>query len=96
MSKICYQVSHAGLLLGETVADESPLEPGVYLLPAGCTFTSPPVTVPDGQWPRWNGSTWGLVTKPTPANDNQDPVAKLQAFLSANPDVATLLQSTTG
>ena len=96
MTKTAYQYGATGLLHGETVADESPLEPGVFLLPAGCTFTAPPATVPDGKWPRWNGSNWDLVTRPTPANDNQDPVAKLQAFLSANPDVATLLQSTTG
>lgn len=95
-TKTCYQIDRAGLLLGQTDADESPLEPGVFLLPGGCTFTSPPANVPDGKWPRWNGSTWDLVTRPTPANDNQDQVAKLQAFLSANPDVAALLQSTTG
>lgn len=90
MSKTCYQINHTGLLIGETVADESPLEPGVFLLPAGCTFSAPPIEVPDGKWPRWNGSTWDLVTKPTPANDN-DPVAKLQAFLAANPDVAAII-----
>lgn len=86
----CYQYNHAGLLLGDTVADESPLEPGVFLLPAGCTFTGPPANVPDGRWPRWNGSTWDLVTKPIPANDN-DPAAKLRAFLAANPDVLAII-----
>lgn len=95
MSRLCYQLDRAGLLQGETVADESPLEPGVFLLPAGCTLTAPPQLVPEGQCPRWNGSTWDFVTKPTPANDN-DPVAKLQAFLRDNPDVAALLPSTTG
>lgn len=91
MSKVCFQFNHSGLLLGETVADESPLEPGVFLLPACSTFTEPPANVPDGKWPRWNGSTWDMVTKPTPANDNNDPVAKLQAFLAANPDVAAII-----
>ena len=95
MSKPCYQLDRAGLLQGETVADESPLEPGVYLLPSGCTFTAPPDEVPEGQWPRFNGSTWDFVPKPAPANDN-DPVVKLQAFLRDNPDVAQLLESTTG
>lgn len=88
----CYQLDRAGLLQGETVADESPLEPGVFLLPAGCTFTAPPADVPEGKWPRWNGTAWDFVTKPAPANDNTDPVAKLQDFLAAHPDVAALLE----
>lgn len=91
-TKTCYQFNHSGLLLGTTLADESPLELGVFLLPACCTFTAPPDAVPDGKWPRWNGSTWDLVTKPTAANDNNDPVAKLQAFLAANPDVAAVIK----
>lgn len=94
MSKTAYQFDPAGLYQGETAADESPLEPGVYLLPARCTLVAPPADVPDGKWPRWNGKAWDLVNRPAPAapaNDN-DPVAKLQAFLASNPDVAALLQ----
>lgn len=84
-----YQYDTAGLYQGETVADPSPLEPGKYLIPARCTLVQPP-SVPEGKWPRWNGAGWDLVTKPAPANDN-DPVAKLQAFLNSNPEVAALL-----
>ena len=86
-----YQYDRAGLYIGPNEADESPLEPGVYLLPARCTLTAPPADVPDGQWPRWNGTAWALVARTTPANDN-DPVAKLAAFLAANPDVAAILK----
>lgn len=88
-----YQFDRAGLFVGTTEADESPLEPGVYLLPARSTLAAPPADVPAEQWPRWNGTRWELVAKPQPAaaNDN-DPVAKLQAFLASNPDVAALLQ----
>lgn len=89
-----YQLDRAGLFQFETLAHESPLEPGVFLLPAFCTFTAPPQSVPDDKWPRWNGRAWDLVNRPAPAapaNDN-DPVAKLQAFLASNPDVAALLQ----
>jgi hypothetical protein len=91
MTKPAYQLTRSGLLVGETIADESPLEPGVYLLPAGCTLVAPPAVIPGGKWPRFNGTTWDLVTKPEPANDN-DPVAKLQAFLASNQDVAALLK----
>lgn len=88
-----YQFDHAGLFVGIAEADESPLEPGVYLLPARCTLVAPPTNIPDDQWPRWNGAEWQLVTRPQPAAaNNNDPVAKLQAFLAANPDVAALLQ----
>jgi hypothetical protein len=96
MSKTAYQYDHAGLLQGFTEADESPLEPGVYLLPARCTLVPPPDATED-TWPRWNGSAWQLVTRPAPATSTEsDPVAKLRDFLNANPDVAALLQSGAG
>ena len=53
MSQITvYQLTPAGMYAGEAVADASPLEPGVYLLPAGCISTAPPDAWPAGQWPR--------------------------------------------
>lgn len=92
-TKTVFQTDRAGLLVGETQADESPLEPGVFLMPAGTVEKAPPKKWADDKWPRWNGAKWELVTKPQPqaANDN-DPVAKLQAFLAANPDVAAILK----
>jgi hypothetical protein len=90
-TKTAYQFDRSGLLLGTTEADESPLEPGVWLVPAGCTLVPPMQNVPEGKVPHWNGTAWALVTKPQPANDN-NPVAKLQAFLVANPDVAAVLK----
>lgn len=93
-TKKAYQFSAAGVYLGATEADESPLEPGVFLLPARCTFTPPPDDVPDGKVPRWNGSAWALANDPAKPLVIEDPLAKLQAFLTANPDVAALV--TTG
>lgn len=89
---IVYQYNASGLYQGETVADESPLEPGVWLMPARTTTVAPPTEIPDGRWPRWNGLDWELATKPM-APASPDPVAKLQAFLNENPDVAALLQA---
>lgn len=91
MSKIVYQTDNAGLYTGDTSADPSPLEPGVYLMPAGTVTEPPPQEWPDGRWPRWNGAAWDLVNKP---NARSEPTAteKLQAFLEANPDVAALVE----
>lgn len=90
MDKIVYQTDQAGFYQGQTSADESPLEPGVYHLPARCVETPPPATWEDNQWPRWDGTTWRLVNRPK-AFDAEDPVDKLKAFLAANPDVANLI-----
>lgn len=93
-TKTVYQIDTAGHFVGPVDADESPLEPGVYLIPAGCIQTPPPSSWPEDKWPRWNGAHYDLVANPfveEAANDN-DPVAKLRDFLAANPDVAAILQ----
>jgi hypothetical protein len=97
-TKTVYQLDPGGLYVGTTVADESPLEPGVFLLPGRTVETEPPAEWPEDKWPRWNGSSWVLANKPVPAaaaNDN-DPVAKLAAFLNDNPDVAALMAAKKG
>lgn len=90
-TKIVYQYDVAGMFIGQTDADESPLEPGVFLIPARCVEVAPPEFTGD-QWPRWNGAKWELIAV-SPANDNQpaSPVDKLREFLNANPDVAALI-----
>ena len=94
-TKTVFQTDRAGHYTGQTEADESPLEPDVFLIPAGAVEAAPPDSWAEDKWPRWNGTRWELVTKPSAANDN-NPVAKLQAFLAANPDVAALLQNNEG
>jgi hypothetical protein len=87
---IVYQFDHAGILIGQIEADPSPLEPGKFLIPARCTVVPPPAEVPEGEIPRWNGAAWVLVRIPA-REAPEDPVAKLQQFLAANPDVAALI-----
>lgn len=89
--KIVYQTDTAGHYCGDTVADESPLEPGVYLLPAGCVSKKPPKAWPADKWPRWTGRKWELINKPVAADETVSAVDKLADFLAANPDVAALL-----
>lgn len=57
--KVVYQTDHAGIFIGKTVADESPLEKGVFLLPAGCVEKAPPAFVV-GQRARWVDGDWLL------------------------------------
>jgi hypothetical protein len=95
-TKIVYQIDRAGLLVGETTADDSPLESGVWLLPAGCVEPAPPAEWPDDKWPRWNGSSWNLTGRPPRAANDNNPVAKMMAFLEANPDVAEYLAAKKG
>lgn len=54
-----------GVLLGVDFAQESPREPGVFLLPAGATFVEPP-QVPEGKQAIWGGESWSLQEIPLP------------------------------
>jgi hypothetical protein len=45
--------------LGATLAQRSPLEDGVYLLPANATFVTP-MEAEGELWPCWTGSAWEL------------------------------------
>lgn len=61
--KIVYQTDVNGMYAGEVEADESPLEPGVYLIPAGCVETAPPAPAP-GYDRVWQAGAWVLVPQP--------------------------------
>ncbi len=60
MSKTVYQTDQAGRYLGPIPADESPLEPGVWLMPAGCV-EEPPPSAKKGQVAIWSEGRWALV-----------------------------------
>lgn len=88
---IVYQTNYSGLFVGKIIADESPLEPGVYPLPAGCVETPPPEEWPEDKWPRWNGFKWDLIPKPN-IEEPMTPEQKLAEFLQNNPDVMNLVK----
>jgi hypothetical protein len=74
--KTVYQLDQNGTYMGETVAHESPLEPGIYLIPGGCIETAPPVAK-FGQVAVWNGK-WSLVESPNapmPENPTEEDLA---------------------
>lgn len=63
-TKIVAQLDANGYLVGSSLADESPLEPGTFLLPGGCIDADPPVVQAD-QRARWAGHGWEVETLPT-------------------------------
>lgn len=88
--KTVYQTDHFGWFTGETVADESPLEPGVFHIPAGAFEDAPPAGPYDeGLWPKRVGSGWKLVQRKVAAEPS--PQEKLAAFFEQNPDVAAMV-----
>jgi hypothetical protein len=58
------QLDVDGYFVGFTTADESPLEPGVFLFPARSVDVPTP-TVPEGKRAKWNGA-WVLEDIPQP------------------------------
>jgi hypothetical protein len=58
------QLDAAGYFVGFATADESPLEPGVFLIPGGCIDVAAP-TVPEGQCAKWDGA-WVFENIPQP------------------------------
>lgn len=55
------QCDGAGWYVGECPAFESPLEPGVYLIPRNAVQQELPAEPwPAGTWPRWIAGSWVL------------------------------------
>jgi len=76
MTKTVYTFGPGGVYVGQTLLTEgdiSPLEPGVYLIPARSTEIAPP-DAPPGSSAVWNGSGW--LTLPTPT----DPAPEIEPF----------------
>lgn len=69
--KIVTQLDRNGFANGTTTADESPLEPGVFLIPGGCVDAL--VEIPEGKRAFWNGKKFELqdVPKPEPKPEPQ-------------------------
>lgn len=90
--KTVYQADRAGWFVGLTMADESPLEPGVFHVPAMASEEAPPPPEAwvDGTWPRLMPTGWVMQLKPVA--DEMTAVEKLNAFLDANPDVAAMVR----
>lgn len=60
-TKTVYQTNPQGLYVGPLEAEQSPLEPGVFLIPGGCVLVPPPRDVPDSKAACWTGEAWELL-----------------------------------
>ena len=58
------QLDADGYFVGPVIADASPLEVGVYLIPAGAV-DAPMPTIPEGKLAKWNGQ-WVFEDIPQP------------------------------
>lgn len=59
--RIVYQVDGEGFYVGEAAADPDPRNLGIWLIPAGCVETAPPV-IPRGKKAQWVGYKWKLIS----------------------------------
>lgn len=73
--KIVSQVDEFGYLVGTTVADESPLEPGVFHIPAGAVDIEPP-SVPKGKRAKLVDGAFILEDIPAPPAPTRDQLLK--------------------
>lgn len=80
MEKIVSQIDHEGYFCGAVIADPSPLEDGVYLIPGGCIDLAPPMSVVGKRY-KPNGSG-GWLSEEIPATD-QSPAPLTDAQLAA-------------
>ena len=61
-TKLVYQLDEHDVLVGATEALESPLEPGVFLIPAGCIDTDiiPPTVDDPSSYVFWREGNWWI------------------------------------
>jgi hypothetical protein len=74
------QLDSEGYFVGFTTADESPLEPGVYLLPGGSVDTTAP-SIPEGKLAKWD-KEWVYEDIPKPEPEiNPEPVSEPESMV---------------
>lgn len=74
--KLVCQLDADGYFVGTTTADESPLEKGVYLMPAGTVDAAAPST-PPGHRARWDNE-WVFEVIPVPPEPEPIPQFPLE------------------
>lgn len=70
--KLVCQINAESYFVGQVIADESPLEKGVFLIPAGSVDTTPPV-LKKGQRAKWDVNNWVISDIPQPEPEPKPP-----------------------
>jgi hypothetical protein len=90
--KIIYNYDPNGYYCGQDLADESPLEPGIYLIPALATDQEPP-TVGENQLAKFVNGGWTLEDIPIlePAPEPTAEETKQRQYSNINTTYSTKL-----
>lgn len=59
---IVYQCDVNGFYIYTSKATESPLEPGVFMIPGGCVEQEPPICTEE-EVVRWDGTSWEILNR---------------------------------
>lgn len=81
MQKIVAQIDVDGFLCGIQIADPSPLEDGVYLIPSGCIDQEPPASPLPGMRYKHDGAG-GWIEEPIPQPEPPPPLTAEQLIAS--------------
>ena len=68
-----YQTNKDGVFVYVTVADQDPMDPSNWLIPAGCVEVEPP-SVAENQLARWDGTSWLVEDMPVVEGEDAPPV----------------------
>lgn len=99
-SKQVSQLDAEGYFSHTTTADESPLEPGVYMIPGGCV-DAPAPEIGQGQRAQWTGASWRIEDIPQPEPEPEPeptplPELKAQALKAIDNEHQNALLQLTG
>jgi hypothetical protein len=70
---IYHYIADSGIFYAEGMADKSPLEPGVYLIPAYATTVAPPVVV-EPEIAVFKDGAWSVEVLPPPPEPEPEPL----------------------
>lgn len=80
--KLVSQLNSDGYYVGQVIADESPLEKGVFLIPAGA-IDAPVPNIAGDQRAKWNGQNWEIEDILQPQPEPEKPEATPEEIAEA-------------